>query len=78
LHLKADEYVSGVQLLNEAIVFRNLREELALIGFLFWMGWLGFADQSLDAKVSIGQIPRSERKSLTEFILCTNTNYDFY
>jgi hypothetical protein len=38
-------------------------KELALVLVLFWVGCMGLTDKSVDAKVSIGKVPRGERKS---------------
>jgi len=38
-------------------------KELALVLVLFWVGWMGLTDKSVDAKVSFGKVPGGERKS---------------
>jgi len=45
-----------------------VHKELALVLVLFWMGCMGRTDKSVNAKVSIGKIPRRERESFWSFL----------
>jgi hypothetical protein len=62
LHLRTEEYVSYKPSRRTWKLMLG-HKELALILVLFWVGWMGLTDKSVDAKVSIGKVPGGERKS---------------
>jgi hypothetical protein len=58
LKLGANEYVGNIRLLRLYLALILTLPELALVPVLFWMGWMGLADESIDAKVSSRKISR--------------------